>query len=101
MKVSLEELMAAKVPAIVYTWEAHYVVVEAKDEDTLRVTDPPDWVGQVPKDVFKNGYSGFVVFLSTDQELLPKPTSLGPDIRFAEYRWDFGDVYAGESVTHA
>lgn len=101
-KTSVDELVTLKVPAIVYLWSEHCVVVEAKDADTFTITEPSGKVYLSPKDALREGYCGFALLVSKDKGLLPiTSASSGADMRLSKYTWNFGTVYAGEAVTHS
>ena len=100
MKIGAEELATLRVPAIAHLWDNHFVVVEAGDADTLKVTDPPGGPKGIKKEDFRNVYSGFALLVAKDASLFPKSEPNGPDLRVDGYTWDFGSVLEGERAEH-
>lgn len=82
MKMSIEELKRTDTPAIAYLWKNHFVAV------TSSTFDPTD-------------YSGFVMFVSTDRDKLPRPVETRtPDLRVSDYVWYFGTAVQGRKARH-
>lgn len=100
VKIGVEELAGIKTAAIACLWGNHFVVVEAGDAESIRVTNPPDEPRLVKKEDFKKVYSGFALVVAKDARLLPTPKAQGPDLRFEGYVWDFGVLDEGEHIEH-
>jgi len=98
MKMGLNDLTKLKTPAIVYLWNDHFVVVESTKNGNLQIIDPPNKPQIIPKDKFKSLYSGFVLVISKNKPLFPTTSIEGPDIRFDEYTYNFGEVEQDKKV---
>ena len=97
MKIGLDQLAGFKGPAIAHLWGNHFVVVEAGDAGTIKVTDPPAEPKALKNEDFQKMYSGFALLIGKDASLFPKPKDEGPDLRLASYELDLGSIYQGES----
>lgn len=101
MKASLEELVGANATAVAHLWVNHFVVVEAGDSDTVKVTGSSGNTNAIKREDFKKLYSGFALLIARDASGFPVAKGEGPDLRMDSYMWDFGSVYEGDTTEHS
>ncbi|MCM8807696.1 MAG: DUF1573 domain-containing protein [Candidatus Omnitrophica bacterium] len=97
VKISLKELSDLRIPAICYFYPEHFVVIEGYKEGKFKVVDLPKTYYLTEKEISPY-YSGFVILVAPEKELLPKIKRDGPDIRFEKYSYYFGKVRHGEKL---
>ena len=100
MKLSLDDLAKLKIPIIAYLWDNHCLVIEGFLGNNLRIKESPQGWRLISKEIFSNDYSGFALLVSKNRSSFPKIETKGPDIRFDEYTYDFGEVEQGGKIEH-
>lgn len=105
VKISLDELSKMGIPIIAYLQNKHCVVIDEIERNVLRIENFPEESYLISKSRFSKDYSGFSLLIFKDKNsvsnnLLKKSKTKGPDIRFAEYTYDFGKTKQGGIINH-
>ena len=103
-KVSVDELIGMKLPAVVRVTGDHFIVVVPESSDILTVTDPPNASRQISKSAFSSiypGYDGFCLLLSKNKIDLPSENMSTPDMRLDSYIYNAGYKNEGEKIEFA
>ena len=99
VKISLEELIMLKLPAIAYIWSNHFVIIEGHDQKQVQIYDPnTDKTEVLTIDRFKNYYSGFSLFISSQPISITQAVVKNADIRLNNYVVDCGLHTEGETI---
>jgi len=101
VKVSLEDIIRLKTIAIAHLWNNHFVVVEPRvQENKIEIYDPLiKKVKEIEIKRFKKYYSGFSLLISNGEiEISKIKKGKAPDIRFDNYKYEFGTVEEGTKI---
>ncbi len=99
-KLPLSAIKQCNLPVIVQTRGGHYSIVEYTTGDVLMVADPPANPSPLAEATLGEQYAGLVLLVAKQQSDVPDLGTVGSDVRFDSYVWDFGDLYSGNSLSH-
>jgi len=99
VKADTEELKDSDLPAIVYMWGHHFLLVHSIAAGQVDISDPgmPTHFN-IPIKEFTDSYSGFAVVISPRVPEVKRNASR-PDLRPSTYGWDFGNIDEQEPAT--